>query len=142
VPNIRWLLSLITTVHRFVYLASGGRLGHRMLWMRTLLLTHRGRKTGRTRVTPLLYIEDQGRWVVVASNAGDDRDPAWWRNLRAHPEAEVQLGRERLAVRARQASPAEAERLWPLLTASYRYYPEYRARASREIPVVLLEPGS
>jgi deazaflavin-dependent oxidoreductase (nitroreductase family) len=139
VPNIRWLLALITAVHRFVYRATGGRLGANLAGTRILLLTTVGRKTGRERVTPLLFVRDGECFVVVASNAGDDRNPAWWLNLRARPEAEIQVGPEHHRVRARRASPDEAARLWPLLEASYRHYAEYRGRTSRAIPVVMLE---
>jgi deazaflavin-dependent oxidoreductase (nitroreductase family) len=138
-PNIRWLLALITRVHRFVYLKSGGRIGANLLWMKMLLLVTVGRKSGRVRKTPLLYIEDAGRFIVVASNAGDSRDPAWWLNLQAKPTAQAQIGRERIEVRWRRASAAESEALWPKLTESYAFYPRYREKAGREIPIVILE---
>ena len=101
-PNIRWLLRLITVFHKFVYIATGGRVGARLNGKDMLLLTHVGRKSGQTRVTPLLYVADELGFVVVASNAGDDRPPAWWFNLKAQPETAVQAGRERIPVRARQ----------------------------------------
>jgi len=140
VPNIRWLLALITATHRFVYRASGGRLGHRSGGMRFLLLSSLGRKTGLPRLTPLLYVDDGDAWLVAASNAGDERPPAWWLNLMARPEATVQVGRRRVGVRARPARPDETARLWPLLEASYPHYADYREHTSREIPVVVLEP--
>jgi deazaflavin-dependent oxidoreductase (nitroreductase family) len=141
-PNIRWLLALITRIHRFVYLKSGGRLGARLGGTPMLLLQHVGRKTGQLRATPLLYVEDGPRLVVVASNAGDDRTPAWCLNLRHEPEAAVRVGRERYSVRAREADPAERERLWPVLESSYSSYADYRERTKREIPIVILERSS
>jgi deazaflavin-dependent oxidoreductase (nitroreductase family) len=138
-PNIRWLLALITSIHRFLYRTTNGVLGHRSLGYRFLLLGNRGRKSGREYVTPLLYLEDGPRFVVVASNAGDAREPSWWRNLRATPETWVQVGRERLRVRARAADDAEAARLWPEVTAAYADFARYREKAGREIPLVLLE---
>jgi F420H(2)-dependent quinone reductase len=140
VPNIRWLLALITVLHRLLYRASGGRLGARLGRLRFLLLVHSGRRSGRARVTPLLYVEDGGRFAVVASNAGDDRPPAWWLNLQAHPDARIQAGRQQLAVTARRASPEESRQLWPKLLDAYRWYADYRQRTRREIPIVLLEP--
>jgi deazaflavin-dependent oxidoreductase (nitroreductase family) len=140
-PNIRWLLALITTVHRFLYRASGGRLGHRAPGFQFLLLGNRGRKTGREYATPLLYVADGARFVVVGSNAGDPRDPAWWKNLRAQPETWIQVGRARMPVRAREATPAEVEVLWPRVVAAYRSFERYRERAGRPIPLVLLEPA-
>src|SRR5207247_148039 len=101
---------------------SGGRLGGDLAGIQVLLLTSVGRRSGRERVTPLLYVEDAKGWVVVASNAGDDRDPEWWRNLQARPEATVQVGRERHAVRARRAMPEEEALLWPKVTAAYAPY--------------------
>jgi F420H(2)-dependent quinone reductase len=140
-PNIRWLLALITSLHRFLYRASGGRLGHRAPGFQFLLLGCRGRKSGREYVTPLLYVPDGDRFVVVGSNAGDARDPAWWKNLRANPDGWVQVGRARKAVRAREASPAELAALWPQVVSAYRSFERYRRRAGRPIPLVLLEPG-
>jgi deazaflavin-dependent oxidoreductase (nitroreductase family) len=139
VPNVRWLLALITRVHRAIYVATGGRVGGNLLGIHVLLLTTVGRRSGRERVTPLLYVEAEKAFVVVASNAGDDRDPAWWLNLAARPEATVQAGRERHAVRARRATPAEEAELWPKLVAAYGPYARYRERTRRPIPVVLLE---
>jgi deazaflavin-dependent oxidoreductase (nitroreductase family) len=138
-PNVRWLLALVTRVHRAVYRLSGGRIGGRLAGIRVLLLTTRGRRSGRERVAPLLYVETEKGFVVVASNAGDERDPAWWKNLEAHPEASVQVGGEHRAVRARRAGPAEEAELWPLLVAAYGPYQRYRERAGRPIPIVLLE---
>jgi len=141
VPNIRWLIALMTALHRFVYRTSGGWIGGRLPGQRFLLLTTVGRRSGQTRVMPLLYVRDGDRFVVVGSNGGDDRPPAWWLNLQAQPAAQVQAGRERQRVSARQARGAELDRLWARLEASYRYYADYRRRTSREIPVVVLEPA-
>jgi len=141
-PNIRWLLALITRVHRCIYMWSGGAIGSKILWIRILMLEHVGRKTGVTRRTPLLYIEDGDRWIVVASNAGDQRHPAWWFNLQSRPEAKIRVGRHEFTVSWRQATDRECETLWPKLTAAYPYYPEYRKRTGREIPVLILERAS
>jgi deazaflavin-dependent oxidoreductase (nitroreductase family) len=105
-----------------------------------LMLVNIGRKSGREYHTPLLYIEDAGRFVVVASNAGDPRDPAWWLNLQARPEAVIQRGRERITVRWRRADEAEDAELWSKLTQAYAFFPQYREKACRDIPVVILEP--
>lgn len=138
-PNIRWLLSLITRLQRWVYLRTGGAIGASFFGVSMLLLTTLGRRTGRARVIPLLYVEDAGRLVIVASNAGDDRHPAWWLNLQANPRARVQVRRERFEVIAREADAAERARLWPKLVAAYGYYDRYTRRTRREIPVVVLE---
>ena len=138
-PNIRWLLALITRVWRVLYLKTNGLLGGRIFWMRFLLLTTVGRRTGMRRVTPLLYVLDGDHWIVAASNAGDERSPAWWLNLTGQPEARVQVGDQHHEVRARRAEGEELGRLWALLEESYRFYSDYRKRTTREIPIVVLE---
>jgi deazaflavin-dependent oxidoreductase (nitroreductase family) len=141
-PNVRWLLSLITVLHRFLYRASDGLIGARFMGKRFLLLIQEGRRTGLERVTPLLYVDHDDRWVVVASNAGDEQAPAWWLNLKSRPVARIQVGRRRLAVAARRATAEECERLWPKLNGAYRHFEAYQRRTSREIPVVILEPAA
>jgi deazaflavin-dependent oxidoreductase (nitroreductase family) len=144
VPNIRWLLALITALHRWVYRATSGAIGHRIpiLDWRSLLLTYVGHETGRVYTIPLLYVPDGSRFVVVGSNAGDAKPPAWWRNLEARPDAHVQVGAHEHAVRARLAQGEERARLWAALVANYRDYARYerKTRGTRELPVVVLEP--
>jgi len=144
VPNIRWLLALITSLHRWLYRTTRGVIGHRLpiVDWRSLLLTHVGHKTGRDYTIPLLYVPDGERFIVVGSNAGDAKPPAWWRNLQAHPEARVQVGAREHAVRAWLATGAERARLWATLVANYRDYARYerKTRGTRELPVVVLEP--
>ena len=141
-PNIRWLLALITMVHRTLYRVSGGRLGAKAGRANMLLLETIGRRSGRKRVIPLLYVDDGDRFAIVASNAGDDRPPAWLLNLRKHPAAEIQVGTRRIAVISHEASAAESEQLWPKLLSSYKYYSDYRTRTQRDIPIVVLEPAA
>lgn len=140
-PNIRWLLALITKIHLFVYTKTGGWIGGRLPGRkRFLLLTSIGRKTGMRRVIPLLYTAVGKTFVVVGSNAGDDRPPAWLLNLQAQPEARVQAGTEHHEVKAREAEGDELARLWPVLEEAYPPYRNYRSRTEREIPVLVLEP--
>ncbi len=106
-----------------------------MLFLHTV-----GRKSGQPRVNGLFYIDDGSDLVAVASNAGADRDPAWWLNLLDQPDAEVELAGRRRPVRARAATPEEAARLWPRLVAANPDFAEYRARVTRPIPIVVLEP--
>ena len=140
-PNIRWLVALITHLHRFAYRVSGGRLGARLGNNDMLLLHTVGRKTGKPRVTPLLCVPDGESWLVIASNAGDDRPPAWWLNVQAKPDVEIQVGRRRLAVRARTAEADERPELWRKAVDAYPDYAEYEKRTERPIPVVVLEPA-
>ncbi|HKJ25183.1 MAG TPA: nitroreductase family deazaflavin-dependent oxidoreductase [Myxococcota bacterium] len=138
-PNVRWLLALITAVHRWVYVTSGGRIGHKLGRQPMLLLHTVGRKTGAPRTTPLLYVRDGERFLVVASNAGDDRAPAWWLNARAAGEATIQVGTERHRVAVRAASEAERPALWKHCCEQYPNYATYEKRTDRPIPVVILE---
>ena len=105
-----------------------------------LLLHHKGRKSGKERVQPLIYLDDGDRLVVVASKGGTDKNPAWFHNLMAGPEVEVEVGRERRAVRARRASDEERAGYWPRLTEIYPDYDDYQGYAERTIPVIVLEP--
>lgn len=108
--------------------------------MPVLLLTSRGRRSGQERTSALLHLRDGERFVVIASNAGEDRHPAWWLNLRAEPRGEVELGRHRIAVRAREVEGPEREQLWTRWLEADPSYDEYRKRTTRRIPVVVLEP--
>jgi len=139
-PNNRLMIKVTSALHRCIYQATGGVIGGRFGRANILLLTTTGRKTGRTHTTPLLYIKDGDAFVLVASNAGDDRHPAWWLNLEADPHARVQVGWARTSVTARRATPEEKARLWPRITAVYPGYDEYQARTTREIPVIILTP--
>jgi len=125
-------------LHTAIYDRSGGRLGATLAGKPMLLLTTTGRRSQQPRKTPLLYYRDAETWVVVGSNGGQDSDPAWCQNLRADPNASVQIGREHIRVRAEFAAPAERARLWPLLEAYNAPYRAYARKTSRSIPVVLL----
>ena len=129
-------------VHTFVYKATGGRIGHSGPgFPRMLLLDHVGAKSGTKRTSPLLYFNDGDDVVIVASKGGYPKNPAWYYNLLANPDTEVQAGRDRLAVHARVADEAERERFWPELDRVWPGYADYRARSKgRESPLVVLEP--
>jgi deazaflavin-dependent oxidoreductase (nitroreductase family) len=137
----RYLERTTWAVHRALDRASGGRYRSER-WGRppTLWITTVGRRTGRTRESALIYAADGINFVVAASNAGQPHDPAWWLNLRERPDTEIRLGRERHRVRARRASAEESGRLWPRLDAVYPTFARYRARTTRLIPVLVLEP--
>lgn len=138
----RPLLRLGWAFHRALFRATGGRIGTKPAGdgLGTLFLVSTGRKTGTRRRNGLFYVEDGPGLVVVASNAGENVDPSWWRNLLATPDCDVELGTRRLPFRARAATKEEAARLWPRLDAGNPEYAAYRRKASREIPVVILEP--
>jgi F420H(2)-dependent quinone reductase len=135
------VLRRLAGFHVVAYRASHGLIGHRIPgFAPMLLLDHAGAKSGIERTTPLLYIEDGADLVIVASKGGHPKHPAWFHNLRAHPDTTVQVGSERRAVHARVASGEERVRLWPRVVDAYRGYEDYQRRTGREIPLVILEP--
>ena len=131
-----------TALHVFIYRISGGRIGGKFRGGPVLLLTTIGRKTGKRRTTPVLFITYGKGWVVVASNGGRPNDPSWWSNLKKTPACEVQMRKEKRRVNARKASAEEKTRLWPMLTKMYPPYNDYQRKTKREISVVILEPIS
>ena len=132
-------LKLFSRLHVVLFRASGGRIGGRFRKTApVLLLTTTGRKTGKKRTTPLLYAEDAGRFVVVASVGGAPKHPAWYLNLRGNPQATIQVGGRQLVVHAETAAPDERARLWAVVTRMYPGYDDYQAKTTREIPVVVL----
>jgi deazaflavin-dependent oxidoreductase (nitroreductase family) len=129
-----------TALNNTLYRASGGRLFGSFDGNPVLLLHHVGRRSGEERVAPLLYMRDGDDLVIVGSMGGTPKHPAWVHNLRARPETEVEVGRERRVVRAREADAGERARLWPMLVGHYPAFASYQARTEREIPVVILSP--
>jgi F420H(2)-dependent quinone reductase len=122
---------------------TGGRIGHTIPGVpgKMCLLDHVGAKSGKKRTTPLLYVRDGESVVLVASKGGFPKHPAWFHNLRAHPDTTVQVGDERTPVHARVATPEARGRLWPLAEEAWRGFGTYQARSQgREIPLVVLEP--
>jgi F420H(2)-dependent quinone reductase len=142
-PIARKLTAKALQVHQLIYERSGGRIGHRLLGMRTLLLRTIGAKTGQKRTAALTYARDGRSYVVVASNGGAARAPGWYHNLRADPSASIQIGTEREPVMARFLLPADADyaRLWKLVNENNRNrYAGYQKLTSRPIPIVALTP--
>lgn len=129
-------------IHRILYRLTGGKIGGSMNGMQVLLLTTTGRKTGKQRTWPLAYFRDGADLVIVGSNGGQPRDPAWCYNLRSAPRTTVQVGAETLQVRAEQASGAERDRLWKLIVAQAPNFDAYRTKTAREIPVMVLHPAA
>jgi deazaflavin-dependent oxidoreductase (nitroreductase family) len=134
------LLRRAAGAHMQLYRLTGGLIGHRFPGSPAmLLLEHVGARSGIRRTTPLVYVDDGDDVVLVASKGGHPRHPAWYHNLRAHPDTTVQIGRERRAVQARVATPEERKRLWPKAVATYSGYAGYQERTERQIPLVILK---
>jgi F420H(2)-dependent quinone reductase len=135
------LLRRLMTGHTTAYRLTGGLVGHRIPGLPPmLLLEHVGAKSGQRRTSPLVYTEDGNQLVLVASKGGYPENPAWFHNLKANPDAIVQVGSQRRTVHAREARPEERGRLWPKVVDTYGGFAEYQERTDREIPLVVLEP--
>jgi deazaflavin-dependent oxidoreductase (nitroreductase family) len=122
----------------WLYQRSGGKIGGKMRGAPVLLLTTTGRKSGNSWTVPVLYQVDGDRWVVIASNNGRPKHPAWWLNLQAKPEATIQIGRETYPVSASETSGEERDKLWRRMADMYKGYDGYAEKTTRQIPVVLL----
>jgi deazaflavin-dependent oxidoreductase (nitroreductase family) len=121
------------------YEATDGDEGHEWRGTVTLILETKGRRTGETHKTPLIYQEHDGNYLVVASKGGADKPPAWYLNLDANPDVGVQVRGDRFKARARTATPDEKPEMWKKMTAAWPDYDDYQKRTDREIPVVVLE---
>lgn len=130
----------LLTVHQWLYEHTDGRIGASLGGRPMLLLRTVGRRTGQPRTAALLYVRDGDAYVVIASKGGAPQHPGWFHNLTARPDVEIQVGRERIPVRARVAEGEERARLWVRADEINRgQYTEYQSRTSRAIPVVVLE---
>jgi deazaflavin-dependent oxidoreductase (nitroreductase family) len=128
--------------HAWLLRRSGGRFGRRFMGADVLVLRTVGRKSGKPREAPMFYVPYRDGFAVVASNAASKLIPAWWLNVQANPDTEATIGDGWRAVRAREATEAERTELWPRFVAMYRGYDHYKEIATREMPVVVLEPRS
>ena len=128
-------------IHPIVYRLTGGRLLGELMGMPVLLLSTTGARTGQRRTTPLTYLPDGERYVVIGSFLGEPRHPGWVHNLRKDPRAEVQVGSSKRAVVAHEAQGEERARLWQRAVDLGAGYEEYEGRTEREIPVVVLQPA-
>ena len=128
------------TVHQWIYEKTDGRIGASVGGRPMLLLRHVGRKTGQLRTSALLYVRDGDNYAVIASKGGDPRNPSWFHNITANPDVEIQVGRERIPVRARVAEGEERERIWARANQVNKGgYDVYQSRTDRKIPVIVLE---
>lgn len=132
--------SLFGDEHVRTYEATGGKVGHDWNGTHCLILHTKGRKSGETRKLPLIYGQDGGDYVVVASKGGAPENPGWYHNLVAHPDAHVQVWDRVIPVTARVATAEEKTRLWPLMTAQWPDYDTYQRGTQRDIPLVVLRP--
>ncbi len=132
-------VKLLSALHTFLYRATTGRVGRRLVDNDILLLTTTGRRTGRKHTVPLLYLRDGNRLVVIASYGGRPTNPEWYRNLLATPQASVQILGEHREIQATTMTDGERSEWWPKVVAIYSDYAVYQSRTDRLIPLIWLE---
>lgn len=117
-----------------------GRVGGPFRGAPLLLVSHRGAKTGKARVNPLMYLKDGDRYLVFASNGGAPKNPGWYYNLKANPEVQIEVGDETVKVRAHVLEADERERFYSKQAVLYPQFAEYQRKTERRIPVLALVP--
>lgn len=140
-PLLEAVMGPLLTVHQWLYETSDGRIGASLGGRPMLLLRTVGRRTGAPRTAALLYVRDGDAYAVIASKGGAPQHPGWFHNLATQGDVEIQVGRERMPVRARIAEGEERSRLWARADElNQGQYTVYQSRTKRPIPVVVLEP--
>ncbi len=124
-----------------LYEATDGKEGGTLEGKPVVILSTRGRKTGALRKSPLMRVEHDGRYVVVASMGGAPQHPVWYLNLEADPRVTLQDGADVMELRAHTADEAERAEWWPRAAAAWPAYDDYQTKTDRQIPVVILEPA-
>lgn len=137
-----WLLRRFTRLQVFLFKRSNGKWMSTMRGMSVLVIATVGRKSGKVRETPVMYLVDGRNYVVAASNAGRESHPAWYTNLRSHPNAKIFVPGAVIEVEASVAQSTERERLWAEFVNRAPFFDDYRKSTTREIPVIVLRPVS
>lgn len=136
------VMKVMAPLNTWIYRTSGGRLGARFPGGAPIcIVTTTGRRSGRPRTVPLLYMRDGDDIIVVASKGGMPHHPDWYLNVAANPEVEIEIGDHSEPYVARTADAEERASLWPRLVEVYSSYDDYQARTDREIPVVICSPA-
>lgn len=135
-------IRLLMVINTFLYRLTGGRLGSRLAGQSVLLLHTTGRKSGKPYTTPTNYYPDGKNYVLVASNWGQEHNPAWYYNLMHMDSTTIQVKNQTIHVRPRLASPQEYDRLWDHVTSRNKFYIQYQQKTDRKIPLVILTPLS
>ena len=139
----RRLIKMVAKLQVFVYRLSGGKLWNTFNGGQVALLTMMGRRSSKLRTLPLVYAKDGDNIIFAASQGGMSKHPIWYHNLVAHPDVDVQVGKQSRQMRMRELEGEERDQIWPKLDAAYPDFVEYRARAklnNRVIPLLLMEP--
>ena len=136
----RWMVKAMTRIHMALYRVSGGRLFNTLGGDEVCFVTMTGAKSGRTLTIPLMYIPHRDNVLLVASQGGNPKNPAWYFNLVKHPDIKVRYRGKERNLRARIATPEEKPELWPICYQAYAPFEEYRKRTNRDIPIFICEP--
>jgi deazaflavin-dependent oxidoreductase (nitroreductase family) len=140
-PQTNTIIKWMSRANTFLYKKTDGRIGGKFLQGAPVaLLTTTGRKTGEPRVSPLLYLREGNRVVLVASKGGSASNPLWYLNLKANPNVTVQIKDEVLNLTARDATETERAQYWPRLVQMYSSFDDYQSWTDRVIPVVICDP--
>ena len=140
-PQSKFITKWMSRINTFVYKKTDGKVGGKLpKGAPVALLTTTGRKTGEPRVSPLLYLRDGDRVILVASQGGAAKNPMWYLNLKANPKVSVQIKDEVLNLTARDATEAERTEYWPKLVEMYSSFDDYQSWTDRVIPVVICDP--
>lgn len=139
-PWVSFIIKWMAKSNAWIYKRSNGKFGNTFQKAPVALLTTTGRKSGEPRVSPLLYLREGNRVILVASKGGSDKHPQWYLNLKANPAVSVQIKDEVLQLQARDATEAERAEYWPKLDAMYPSFDDYRAWTDRVIPIVICDP--
>lgn len=135
-----WTIKVASQTHQIFYRLLRGRLVGRLGKAQFLLLTTRGRKSGRLHTVPLLYLMDNGHYVLAGSYGGNPKDPDWLLNIRRQPQVSVNLRGTKISTTARIATEPERQRLWPEFVSVFPNYDHYQDKTERRISIVLVEP--
>ncbi len=133
---IKWFMS----VNAFILRLSRGRIGSKLGRQTILLLHTTGRKSGQERIIPIAYFDYEGRYLIVASNWGKDKNAEWYLNLKKQPRAVLEVGGKRIEVMSREAMGEEYDRLWKFATGHHPPYLDYQKMTARRIPIMVFEP--
>jgi deazaflavin-dependent oxidoreductase (nitroreductase family) len=139
-PWVTFFIKWMSRANTWIYRRSSGKLGGTFQKGPVALLTTTGRKTGEPRVSPLLYMRDGDRVILVASHGGRDKHPLWYLNLKANPKVQVQIKKEALDLTARDATDEERAKYWSQLVDMHPSYEDYQSWTDRRIPIVVCDP--
>jgi deazaflavin-dependent oxidoreductase (nitroreductase family) len=138
---MKTITKLFMALHVWIYRMSGGKVWGRMRGFDVILLTTKGRKTGKSYTTPLGRFEHESGYVIVASNSGQPNNPAWYYNLKSNPQVTIQVLDQVMPATAEELAGDARTQAWRQVIATSPFYADYEKRAKREIPLILLRPG-